>query len=268
MSYQFIEVEVDNYIATLSLARTKSLNALNVPFVTEITDAVRALNTRNDVRVIIVNSNARVFCVGLDLRDFKALELIDSEAKSTYYLKDKAQAFFDCSNILERCRKPVIAAVHSFCVGGGLDIACACDIRLCTEDALFCLKEAAVNIVADMGVLQRLPLIVGQGFAREMAFTARNYSAKEAERMGLVNAVYPDRETLLSEAKKLAVQIAENAPLAIMGTKEVLNYSRTASVEDGMDMSIQKNCLLFLSKDSHEAFAAFSENRKPKFKGE
>jgi len=170
--------------------------------------------------------------------------------------------------VLEECRKPVIAAVHGQCVGGGLDIICACDIRLCTEDASFSLREVAVGFVADMGVLQRLPHIIGQGFTREMAYTARFYSAKEAERMGLVNSVYPDREALLAGAKELAAQIAANAPLAVMATKEVLNYSRTATIEEGMDRAIQKNAVFLASKDIREAAVAFAEKRKPEFKGE
>jgi enoyl-CoA hydratase len=268
MPYQFLEIEVENYIATMSLARTKSLNALNLAFVTEMSDAIRELGAREDVRVIILKSNARIFCSGLDLKDISSLGLIGGGAKAAYFFKQKLQGFFDCCNLLESCNKPVIAAVHGSCVGGGLDIACACDIRLCTEDASFCLKEAAVGVVADMGVLQRLPHIVGQGYAREMAFTACNYSSEEAQRMGLVNAVYPDVETLLAAAKKLAAQIAENAPLAVMGTKEVLNYSRTASIEEGMNMAITKNSVLFSSKDLVEAFTAFAQNRKPDFKGE
>jgi len=119
-----------------------------------------------------------------------------------------------------------------------------------------------------MGVLQRLPHIIGQGFTREMAYTARFYSAKEAERMGLVNSVYPDREALLAGAKELAAQIAANAPLAVMATKEVLNYSRTATIEEGMDRAIQKNAVFLASKDIREAAVAFAEKRKPEFKGE
>jgi enoyl-CoA hydratase len=153
------------------------------------------------------------------------------------------------------------------CIGGGLDIISACDIRLCAEDASFSLREAAVGLVADMGVLQRLPHIIGQGFAREMAFTARFYNAKEAEKMGLVNAVYPGRDALMEGARALAQQIAVNAPLAVQATKEVLNMSRHATVEDGMSLAKHKNMVLFASEDLKEAFRAFMEKRKPDFRG-
>lgn len=268
MDFKLLDISVKKYVATLGLARTESLNALDRAFAGEITAAVRELNAREDVRVIILTSKARAFCAGLDLKDFLSLGLTNGETKNAFFFQDRLQALFDCCNVLEEGRKPVIAAVHGMCVGGGLDMIAACDIRLCSEDASFSLRETAMGLVADMGVLQRLPFIIGQGRTREMAYTARFYSAKEAKDMGLVNAVYSDRDALLAEAEKLAGQIAANGPLAVMGTKEVLNYSRTAPILEGMDMSIQKNALLVSSKDAQEALAAFSEKRKPNFKGE
>ena len=260
MAYQFVELGLDNYIATLSLARTESLNALNSTFAKEITDMVRELNRREDVRVIILKSNAKIFCSGLDLKDFLSSGLFVGGVKNAFFFKERFQSIFDCCNVLENSRKPVIAAVHGQCIGGGLDMICACDIRLCTEDASFSLREAAIGFVADAGVLQRLPHIIGQGFTREMAYTARFYSASEVARMGLVNSVYPNQEALLAGANKLAAQIAVNAPLAIMATKEVLNYSRTSSIEEGMDMAIQKNAIFLTSKDLKEAVSAFQKS--------
>jgi enoyl-CoA hydratase len=143
----------------------------------------------------------------------------------------------------------------------------ACDIRLCTEDAVFCLKEAAIGLVADMGVLQRLPLIVGQGFTREMAYTAGNYSAKDAEKMGLVNNVYADQKALTTAAKKLAAQIAANAPLALRCTKEVINHSRYVNVHEGMALAIQKNATMLMTEDLKEAVISFLQKRPADFKG-
>ena len=161
----------------------------------------------------------------------------------------------------------MIAAVHGKCIGGGLDMISACDIRLSTEDAIFCLKEAAIGIVADMGVLQRLPMIVGQGFAREMAYTAANYSARDVEKMRLVNHVYADHTGLMAAAQKLAAQIAANAPLGIKSTKEVLNFSRYVNVYEGMAMAIQKNATLLMTDDLKEAMMSFLERRPADFKG-
>ncbi len=266
MDYKFVELKIENNIATLSLDRAESLNALSLAFTAEITEAVRELNAMDEARVIILKSNAKAFCAGLDLKDISSMGL-DGKAKSNLEFPEKLHYLFDCCNVLEECQKPVIAAVHGMCIGGGLDIISACDIRLCTEDATFSLREAAIGLVADMGVLQRLPLIVGQGFAREMAYTAGFFSAREVERMGLVNAVYGDEEALMEGAKKLASRIAENAPLAVRSTKEVLNYSRYVNVQEGMSMAKHKNMVLFTSKDMMEAVAAFMGKRKPDFNG-
>lgn len=262
MSDTFVEIGVENHVATLALNRIKSINALSLAFAEEITNSIRALNNNEDVRVIIIMSKAKGFCAGMDLGDFKSLSLIGATAKDTFFFHDKARPLFDCCNVMEECRKPVIAAVHGVCVGGGLDLISACDIRLCTEDAAFSIKEAALGFVADMGVLQRLPHIIGQGYTREMAYTARFYTASEVDKMGLVNNMYPDKETLFAEAKKLARLIATNPAMAVMATKEVINYSRTSSIADGMLKAIEKNALFMTSPELLSAVTAFTEKRK------
>ncbi|MGM0382809.1 MAG: enoyl-CoA hydratase-related protein [Thermodesulfobacteriota bacterium] len=266
MGYKFIELEVEDTIGILTLARTERLNALSLEFAAEITGAVKELWDTDEVRAIILTSNAQIFCAGLDLKSFISAGL-DGSAKGSLNFPTKLHELFDCCDVLEECPKPLIAAVHGQCIGGGLDMIAACDIRLCTEDATFSLKETGIGLVADMGVLQRLPLIIGQGFTREMAYTARFFSAKEVARMGLINNTYTDRAVLMDEAKKLAKQIAENAPLAVQETKKVLNYSRNATIKDGMSMAMQKNMVLFISQDLREAMEAFKEKRKPDFKG-
>jgi enoyl-CoA hydratase len=266
MGYKFIELEVEDTIGILTLARTERLNALSLEFAAEITGAVKELWDTDEVRAIILASNAQIFCAGLDLKSFISAGL-DGSAKGSLNFPTKLHELFDCCDVLEECPKPLIAAVHGQCMGGGLDMIAACDIRLCTEDATFSLKETGIGLVADMGVLQRLPLIIGQGFTREMAYTARFFSAKEVARMGLINNTYTDRAVLMDEAKKLAKQIAENAPLAVQETKKVLNYSRNATIKDGMSMAMQKNMVLFISQDLREAMEAFKEKRKPDFKG-
>ncbi|MBN2570334.1 MAG: enoyl-CoA hydratase/isomerase family protein [Deltaproteobacteria bacterium] len=266
MNFKSIKLDVSNNIATLSLARTETLNSISLAFADEIIQAVKHLDSDDDVNVIILKSDARIFCAGMDLKDFASLGF-DGKAKSSLEFPIKIDQLFECCNVFEECRKPVIAAVHGACVGGGLDMISACDIRLCSEDATFCLKEAAIGFVADMGVLQRLPFIIGQGFTREMAFTARFYAAREVERMGMINMVYPDVESLMEGAKKLAAQIAANAPLAVGATKEVLNYNTKAAIQEGMSMAVHKNMVLVSSEDVKEAASAFIEKRNPNFKG-
>ena len=265
MSYRFLELEIGEKIATVSLARVDRLNALSFEFAAEIARAFRDLGRMDEVRAIVLRSKARIFCAGLDLSE--AGGYFDGKVSSAFKFTEAFRPLFDCCNAIEECPKPVIAAVHGKCIGGGLDMISACDIRICHQDAIFCLKEAAIGLVADMGVLQRLPHIIGQGFTREMAYTAADYSAQDAERMGLVNAVYPDHETLGAAARKLALRIAANAPLGVRCTKEVLNFSRYVNVEEGMSLAIQKNMLLSSSEDVKEAMAAFMERRAPNFKG-
>ncbi len=266
MSYQNLEIAIEDRIAIVTMARIESMNALSLSFSEEIAEAFRELGANDEVRAIILASRAKAFCAGLDLKEFAAVGLKGS-AKASLEFPEKLRALFDCCDGIEACPKPVIAAINGMCIGGGLDIISACDIRLCSEDASFSLREAAIGLVADMGVLQRLPHIIGQGFTREMAFTARFYKSKEVEAMGLINAIYSDPSAMLEAAKKLAREIAANAPLAVQATKEVLNVSRQIPVADGMSLAKHKNMVLMLSQDLKEAFVSFMEKRKPDFKG-
>jgi len=265
MSYKYIDLKIENHVATVAMARVDALNALSIEFASEIAGVFRELGANDDFRAIIFCSKARIFCAGLDLKE--AASGASGTVKGVIDTIRNSQPLFDCCNFIEECPKPVIAAVHGKCIGGGLDMISACDIRLCTEDAIFCLKEANIGLVADMGILQRLPMIVGQGFAREMAFTAANYSARDVEKMGLINHVYADHAGVLAAAQKLAAQIAANAPLGIKYTKEVLNFSRYVNVYEGMALAIQKNATLLMSEDLKEAMMSFLERRPADFKG-
>jgi enoyl-CoA hydratase len=265
MTYKYIEWEIKESIATVTMTREKSLNAVSLELASEITDVFKKLSAMEDVRVVILKSKARIFCAGLDLKD--AAGNFTGTTRAPFDMIKKSQPLFDCCNAIEECPKPVIAAVHGQCIGAGFHIIAACDIRLCTQDATFCLKEPKIGLCADMGALQRLPLIIGQGYAREIAFTVAFYNAQQVEKMGLVSHVYADQTALYEAALEMARQISENAPLAIECTKEVLNFSRSTSVSEGMDLAIQKNMFLLTTDDLKEAFVAFMEKRQPKFKG-
>ena len=266
MDYKLVEVSTENHVATVSLNRVKGLNALSYELATEITEVFHELAAIDDVWVIILKSNARIFCAGLDLKDAMSRGIV-GKAKNMLDIPRHEKNIFDCCHAIEECKKPVIAAVHGMCVGAGLDIISSCDLRLCTADATFSLREAQIGIVADMGVLQRLPFIIGQMYTRQMAYTGRFFSAAEVEKMGLVLEVCSDQNSLLAAAQKLAEEIKECAPLAVQNTKEVLNYSRSVPVRDGISMAVHKNMLLLSSEDCMEAMVAFMEKRKPNFKG-
>ncbi|MGO9022551.1 MAG: enoyl-CoA hydratase-related protein [Syntrophobacteraceae bacterium] len=266
MNHKWIEVEKENHIATVGLNRVDSLNALSYELATEITDTFNELAVDDETRVIILKSNARIFSAGLDLKDAMSRGFAGT-TKALLQIPLKEKNMFECCHAIEECKKPVIAAVHGMCIGAGLDIITSCDLRLCTQDASFSLREARIGLVADMGVLQRLPFIIGQMYTRQMAYTGRFFNAAEVAKMGLVIEVLPDQQSMMASAKKLAEEILESAPLAVQNTKEVLNYSRFASVRDGISMAIHKNMLLMPSDDCKESMTAFAEKRRPDFRG-
>ena len=163
------------------------------------------------------------------------------------------------------CRKPVIAAIDGWCIGGGLDLAAACDIRICSAQAKFSLREIRLAIVADIGSLQRLPPIIGQGHTRQLAFTGEDIDADRALAIGLVNDVHPDADALHAAAAAMAARIAANSPVTARGIKQVLDYCADKSVKDGLQYVAVWNAAFLQSKDLAEAISAFMERREPKF---
>jgi len=264
-------VEKKGPIAWVYLNRPAKKNAMHPPAWHDAPAIFTELDEDPEVRVIIVAGKGADFCVGIDLMGMMAElpELMDAEQKGgvKWQLLKKIYPLQETMTAMEKIRKPVIAAVHGYCIGAGLDMITACDIRLCTKDAQFCLKEAAVGFVADVGVLQRLPLIVGQGITRELAFTAKNITAERAEQIMLVNQVVEDYETLLAEAEKMALEIAENSPLAVQASKDVLNFGVGKTIDDGLKYVASISANIIPSHDLMEAVTAFMEKRKPKFTG-
>ena len=166
---------------------------------------------------------------------------------------------------VERCRKPVIAAIGGLCIGGGVDLIAACDVRIASRDARFSVREVKVAMVADMGSLQRLPRIIGHGHTRELAFTGKDIDAERALRIGLVNDVYDDEPKLLEAARKLAREIADNPAVVVQGIKQVLAFGEGRSVADGERFVALWNAAFLASTDLVEAISAFAERRPPKF---
>lgn len=265
MNYKFIKLQIEEHVATVSLNRTESLNAINLAFAEEITRMFKELDTNDEVWVVILKSNARIFCAGLDLKDINLA--LHSDAGALLKIPADDHYLFDLCHAIDDCRKPVIGAVHGKCVGFGLDIAACCDMVFCTEDASFSLREARIGIAADVGALQRLPYIIGLTNTKRMAYTGRFFSAAEVEKMGLVLEILTDMSSMLEQARKLAEEIKEAAPLAVQSTKEILNYGRTASIRDGINLAVHKNMVLIGTEDCKESFVAFMEKRKPDFKG-
>jgi len=259
-------IERDAHIAWLILNRPEKRNVMGFPFYEGLIRHFDDFNRDPDVRVVVIRAEGKSFTAGTDLEDLGNLykQMTAGEREDLRLKILQAQHGI---NGIERCRKPVIAAVHGHCLGGGVDLLCACDIRIATADAVFGIREVRVAFIADVGTLQRLPHIIGDGWFRELALTGRDFDAKEAMRMGFITRICNNQDELLAEAKKIAQQIASCSHLAVQGTKDVILYSRDKGVYPGLEYVAQKNSALIPSEDMLEALAAFMEKRLPVFKG-
>lgn len=260
------KVETDGHIAWLTLNRPEKRNVMGLAFFDEIGALFDDFDKNPEIRVVIIRAAGKSFSAGTDLEEAGAL-INQPSADGRDNMYKNILALQAGLNKIESCRKPVIAAVHSHCIGGGMDLICACDMRLATTDAIFSIRETRMGIVADLGTLQRLPHIIGQSWARELALTGRDFTAQEALQMGLVTRVCDDLPALYKAAKKLAGQIAACPPLTVQGTKEVINYSRDNGIAAGLQYVAQKNSAALPSEDLFEAVTAFMEKRAPVFKG-
>jgi len=267
---KYYSVEIKSPLAMVYLDRPDKKNAMNAPAWWDAPSIFEELDKNNDVKVIIISGKGKSFCAGIDLMAMipELGELMGPEQKGgvKWKLIPKIKKMQEAMNCIEKCRKPVIAAIHGHCIGAGLDMAAACDIRLCSEDAVFSLREAAVGIVADMGVLQRLPNITGQGIARELAFTAKFIDSKRAKEIHLVNQVFETKEELMAEAEKMAMEIAQDcSSLAVQASKNVLNFGIGKTISEGLDYVASISANIIPSDDLFEAFKAFGEKRNPDF---
>ena len=238
----FFQLDAQAGIAHLQLNRPERLNTMAPAFFPALRDAVRALHDSGEARVLVISSTGRHFCAGMALDVFGADDalLATATARARLSFQDMLRKLIDCFNALDEARFPVICAVQGGCIGGGLDLATACDIRLCSADAFFTVQEVHIGMMADLGVLQRLVKIVPQGVARQMAYTGERIGAERALALGLVNAVLPDADALLAHALGLARDIAAKSPLAIAGSKLALNHAR----DHGTAASLQQMTLL------------------------
>ncbi len=249
------------------------IQSLTMPprFFDELGAAFDEISVDARVRAVILRSEAKHFSYGLDLpAAFQELGpgLSGGTASVRMELRRTISRLQEQVTKIARCPVPVIAAVHGWCIGGGVDVITACDLRLASDDAKFSVRETKIAIVADLGTLQRLPLVVGPGHARELAFTGKDVNARRAKEIALVNDVYPDREALIAGAEKLAREIADNPPLTVRGVKSVLDFGQGKSVAEGLDYVAAWNSAFLASEDLGEALSAFLEKRPPNFRGE
>jgi len=266
MAYKSFELNIDNYIARLAFNRPEKSNALREQDWEEMKQVFEALDQDDRVRVIILSGKGKHFCAGMDIETlFGITQAKDAEnvEQSIYYFIIKIQS---CITAIERCSKPVIASVHGGCIGGGVDIATACDMRFSTEEGYFTIKEIDLGIVADIGTLQRLPNIIHPGIAAELAYTGRKFYGLEAKQIGFVNDAFATPALLEDGVNELAMQIAQKSPLCIRGIKRTLLFKRDHSVDESLTEIAQYNSKHLISPDLMEAMQAYMEKRPPVFK--
>jgi enoyl-CoA hydratase len=269
-------VEQHDHVAICWLDREEARNAMGLEFFSELPEVMGWCSETDDVRAVVLQAKGSSFSVGLDLKAMGSAlsgHGDGSSAKETSFARRAFQTrtatlrLQDSISAVELCTKPVIAAIHGHCIGGGVDLITACDFRLASSDATFSVRETKMAIVADLGSLQRLPKIIGPGYANEMCLSGKTVSATRASEMGLINEVFPSKEALFAGALASAQEIAQNAPLVVQGTKAVLAQSAGRSVADGLHYVAAWNAGMLASDDLTEAVTAFFEKRPPDFKG-
>jgi enoyl-CoA hydratase len=260
------KVAQEEHVAWLTLNRPAKRNVMGAAFFKELSAHLATLDQDPAVRAVVIKAEGKSFTAGTDLNEAASM-LSGKGADQRETTRTNILALQAGLTAIEKCRKPVIAAVHSHCIGGGIDLISACDIRIATADAVFSIRETRMGIIADLGTLQRLPDIIGHGWFRELALTGRDFTAAEALQMGLLTRVCENREALYAEAKTLAAQIAACPPLTVQGVKDVILYSRDHGIDAGLNYVAQKNTAALPSEDVVEAVTAFMEKRKPVFTG-
>ena len=268
-SFETLIVTLEDHIATVRLNRPEKANAMNAAMWQEIRQAFTWVDATPEARVAVLQGEGRYFTAGIDLQLMMGLGpqiANECDGRTREALRRVILDMQDTLTSLERCRKPVLAAIHGGCIGGGIDLITCADMRYCSADASFTIKEIDIGMTADVGTLQRLPRLVGEGITRELAYTGRTFDAAEARSIGLVNRVFDSREALVAGVREIAATIAAKSPLSIRGTKEMITYAREHSVADGLNYIATWNAAMLMSNDLTEAMTANLAKRTPTFK--
>jgi len=267
-TYKTLEVSIDNHIATVTFNRPHKANSLTTQAWHDLKAVFEGLDEIDDVRVIVLNGNGKHFCGGIDLSVLMGIRERTKSNCEGRIRENVRKMVFELQapiNAIEACSKPVIAAIHGGCIGAGVDIVCACDMRYVTHSGYFTIKEIDMGMVADLGTLQRMPKLIGDAMVRELAYTGRKMYGEEAKSIGFVNKSSETREEMMEEVMKVAALIASKSPLSIRGTKEVIKYSREHSIADGLNYMATWNAAMILSNDLNAAFMASMQKKKPEF---
>ncbi|KAK9521309.1 hypothetical protein VZT92_021126 [Zoarces viviparus] len=255
-------------VTHVELHRPDKRNAMNRAFWSEMVVCFNEIAGDPGCRVVVVSGAGKVFTAGIDLMDMAGDILSpegDDAARIAWNVRKVIAKYQQTFSVIEKCPKPVVVAVHGACVGGGVDLITACDIRLCTQDAWFQIKEVDIGLAADVGTLQRLPKVIGsRSLVNELALTGRKMFADEAKSSGLVSRVFADKEAMIAAALEMAGEIAGRSPVAVQGTKVNLVYSRDHSVAEGLDYMATWNMSMLQTQDVMKSAQASMEKKSPK----
>ncbi len=260
----------DGRVGFITLNRPQKRNAMSLSLWKDLDRAIGMAEKDPEARVVLLAGAGKSFCAGLDLSpENKIIATVTGPANAA----QKVALFKEVKQVqaihtrLERLSQPTIAAIHGHCLGAGLELILCCDIRLCSEETVFALPEATLAIITDVGGLQRLPKVVGQGHAREIAFRGHRFNAQHARAINLVNNVYPDKDTLDTKALEMAIEIADNPPFAVQGAKDVFLFNDEVPMDQALDYNAARSSMIMPSEDLFEAISAYLEKRKGNFKG-
>ena len=269
MTYECFEVTEIGKVTHVQLSRGDNLNTMIPAFWSELPKIINAISDEGKARAIVISSTGKHFCAGMDLSVFTSggLEIGAKIEKGRRNALTRGSALHlqDSFTCFEKARMPVLTAIQGGCVGGAVDMVTAADMRYASEDAWFCIQEINIGMTADVGTLQRLPKIIPEGVARELAYTGRRMSAKKAYEVGLVNQIFSTHEELVEGVLDIAGEIATKSPLAIWGTKESINFTRDHSVADSLNFIATWQAGMYQPQDMASVFEAQSKNEEPEF---
>jgi enoyl-CoA hydratase len=269
MAYSTLSLKITDHIAHLVLNRPEVRNAMSPEFWREMREAFAKIDATPAARVVVISSTGPHFTAGLDVKAFAPILAPASDEGCGGRLREQVRRLVlslqETFSVIDRCRVPVLAAIQGGAIGGGVDLVSACDMRYCTADAFFVIKEVALGITADVGTLQRLPHLIPSGMMRELAYTGRPLGAERAKEIGLVNEVYADQQAMVDDVMAIAGEIAAHSPLAVVGTKEMVNYTRDHTVADSLNYVATWQSGMLLSDDLGKAFAAATEKTVAEF---
>ena len=269
MDYQTFDLTIENNVAHLRFNRPLKYNSMSLEFWQEFPQAIAALDDDPEARALVISGEGKHFCAGMDLAVFTsgAIKRPKDPARRNEHMRQIVLHLQAIISSVENLRMPVLAAIQGGAIGGALDLACACDCRYMTEGAFASIEEIRLGMAADLGTLQRLPKLIAPGLAKELAYTGRRLYSQEALSSGLVNQVFSDVETMMTEVMVLAQTMANHSPLAVYGCKEIINYGLNHSTDDALKYQATWQAgMLQPEVDMMEAMMSKGQKREPVYK--